>query len=276
MQYSTAWLMIMNRVNNGGEKSFAEQIDDVLAGKDNRYVKDIKVCDTPQILIDAGCRQLPMLYTKEHLRNAVKEKNPSLHQHGLAVTLIKKLPKLIAEPVIIYDSISRKDSLILVTEEFDNEQSPVVVSIRPNGSGKYELQHVESNFITSVHGRDNYENQLLHALEKHKIIYINNKSQELFSVLSPQLTKGLNNLDFNIIIHQSRNIVNNKIEKKNPQAPQSDGAFLLEGKRMKKTQPNDIQAQKEKLHKEIEEMAESYTDSPEKLAEFAAAVDPLP
>ena len=29
------------------EKSFAEQVDDVLAGKANRY-NDLKVCDTPQ------------------------------------------------------------------------------------------------------------------------------------------------------------------------------------------------------------------------------------
>ena len=39
-----------------------------------------------------------------------------------------------------------------------------------------------------------------------------NISQELFSVLGLQLSKGLNNLDFDTIIHQCRNIVNNNFK----------------------------------------------------------------
>ena len=48
------------------EKTFSEQIDDYFAGKFNRY-DDFKVCDTPQILLDVGCEQLPMLYTQRKI-----------------------------------------------------------------------------------------------------------------------------------------------------------------------------------------------------------------
>ena len=45
------------------------------------------------------------------------------------------------------------------------------------------------------------------------ILYCNKeKSQELFRVLGLQFPKGVNNLSFNCIIHQSRNIVNTQNE----------------------------------------------------------------
>lgn len=83
-----------------GEKSFAEQVDDVLAGNANRY-NDLKVCDTPQILLDVGCEQLPMFYTKRHLHDALKPKGntgESIHYHGLNAEQIKKMPMLLEIP----------------------------------------------------------------------------------------------------------------------------------------------------------------------------------
>ena len=193
-----------------GEKSFAEQVDDVLAGNANRY-NDLKVCDTPQILLDVGCEQLPMFYTKRHLHDALKPKGntgESIHYHGLNAEQIKKMPMLLENPVIIYDSLSRNDSIIIVTSELDNEKMPIIAAIKPNGKAKYDLELVESNFVMSFHGRNNFENQINRAVEQNKVLYYNKeKSQELFSVLGLQLSKGLNILDSNLIIHQSRNIV---------------------------------------------------------------------
>lgn len=128
-----------------GEKSFAEQVDDVLAGNANRY-NDLKVCDTPQILLDVGCEQLPMFYTKRHLHDALKPKGntgESIHYHGLNAEQIKKMPMLLENPVIIYDSLSRNDSIIIVTSELDNEKMPIIAAIKPNGKAKYDLELVE-------------------------------------------------------------------------------------------------------------------------------------
>ena len=212
-----------------GEKSFAEQVDDVLAGNANRY-NDLKVCDTPQILLDVGCEQLPMFYTKRHLHDALKPKGntgESIHYHGLNAEQIKKMPMLLENPVIIYDSLSRNDSIIIVTSELDNEKMPIIAAIKPNGKAKYDLELVESNFVMSFHGRNNFENQINRAVEQNKVLYYNKeKSQELFSVLGLQLSKGLNILDSNLIIHQSRNIVKGtqqeNIEYKNNSVTQQD------------------------------------------------------
>lgn len=196
------------------EKTFAEQVDDVLSGKADRY-SDLKVCDTPQILLDVGCRQLPMMYTKKHLREALKPKNSHTHAHGLDIEQIKMLPELLANPVMIYDSLTQSDSIIVVTSEIDKDNNPIIASIKPDGKGKYELQQIDSNFVTSVYGRENFEKHINRVISDDKLIYISKeKSQRLFSVLGLQSSKGLNGLDFDKIIHQSRNIVNPDIPEK--------------------------------------------------------------
>ena len=57
---------------------------------------------------------------------------------------------------MVFDSISKKDSLVVVTSEFDTNDNPVVVSVKPNGKGRYEVEEINSNFVTSVYGRNNF------------------------------------------------------------------------------------------------------------------------
>ena len=199
------------------EKTFAEQVDEVISGIANRY-DDIKVCDTPKVLMDIGLEHLPMLYSQKHLRKAVAARNEAAHTHGLDVEQVKRMAELLADPVMILDSITRDDTVIAVTDMLDDKNSPVIISIRPNGKGHYELEEVDSNFVTSMYGKDNFESFLNRSIEQDKVLYVsNNKSQELFRVLTLQLGKGVNILDFanlgsNTIIHQSRNIVKPFVE----------------------------------------------------------------
>lgn len=214
-----------NKTAKSNEKTFAEQVDEVLAGKASRF-NDLKVCDTPQILIDVGCQQLPIFYTQRHLRDALKAKGnigESIHHHGLTTEQIKNIPIELQNPVMVYDSLSRNDSIVVVTSERDKDNSPIIAVLRPNGSAKYNLEVVDSNFLLSVHGRENFSNQIIKALQNDKMLYCNKqKSQELFSVLGLQLSKGLNSLDFDTIIHQSRNIVNENIVEEKYTSTQSE------------------------------------------------------
>lgn len=179
----------------------------MLNGTANRY-NDLKISDTPQILQSIGCDQLPMLYTQKHLRNALKDKDRQKHTHGLSIEQIKAIPDLIENPVMIYDSLSRNDSLVVVTSEFDVDNCPVVVSVRPNGKGTYEIENINSNFVTSIYGREGFAKHLDDILQQDKMLFIDKeKSQAMFRVLRLEFPQGVNTLDFNVIIHQSRNIV---------------------------------------------------------------------
>lgn len=194
------------------DMSFSEQVDASLNGKLPFYTS-LKVCDTPKILLDVGCEQLPMLYTQRHLKNAIKPINEKEHLHGLTVEQIKKLPELLENPAMIFDSISRNDSIIAVTTELNTDSSPIVVSIKPYGKGRYEIEDISSNFITSVYPKDNFINFFKRTLSFDKVLYCNKeRSQELFERWGVQSSELTNTLNFNIIIHQSRNIVNPKTQ----------------------------------------------------------------
>lgn len=124
------------------------------------------------------------------------------------------MPKLLAEPVMVLDSLTKNDSIIVVTSEIDNDNLPIIASIKTNGSGIYELENIDANFITSIYGRNGFESFINRTLQNDALLYYDkNKSQELFSCLGLQSSEAINNLDPNIIIHQSRNIVKGSEEK---------------------------------------------------------------
>ena len=193
--------------DNGSEKSFAEQFDEALGGVLPFYTS-LKVCDTPQILLDVGCEQLPMLYTQKHLKNAILPPDEKNHRHGLEIEQIKRLPELLSHPVMIIDSPNRKDSIIVVTSEVDKSDNPIIASIKPTGEGRYEVENVSSNFITSVYGRNNFSEYFRRIVQSDNLLFCDKqKSQAMFERWGEQYSELTNNLDFNIIIHQSRNIV---------------------------------------------------------------------
>lgn len=190
--------------------SFDKQVDMVLSGTYDRY-NDLKVCDTPKILQDVGCDELPMLYSQSHLKRAIEEKDNYRHTHGLKVEQIKKMPQLLADPVMVYDSLSRDDSIVVLTDEIDDNNLPIVISIKLNGKGMFELTQLDSNYVTSMYGRNNFEIHLDRLIQKDKILFANKeKSQELLRVLSLQWSQGVSSLNFDSIIHQSRNITSGK------------------------------------------------------------------
>ena len=198
------------------EKTFAEQINDVLNGVFPKY-SNLKVCDTPQILVDIGCDRLPMLYTQRHLKDALHEKSPNnAHWHGLTLEQICNIPHLLESPAIIMDSLSPNKSadksIVICLNNVDNDNAPIIVSVKPNGQGIYEMENVSSNFITSIYGKENgFANYVERAAKSNNILFWDKeKSQALFSCQRLQLPEAINNLDSNIIIHQSRNIVKGK------------------------------------------------------------------
>lgn len=198
------------------EKTFAEQINDVLNGVFPKY-SNLKVCDTPQILVDIGCDRLPMLYTQRHLKDALHEKSPNnAHWHGLTLEQICNIPHLLESPAIIMDSLSPNKSadksIVICLNNVDNDNAPIIVSVKPNGQGIYEMENVSSNFITSIYGKENgFANYVERAAKSNNILFWDKeKSQALFSYQRLQLPEAINNLDSNIIIHQSRNIVKGK------------------------------------------------------------------
>ena len=190
--------------------SFTKELQSVIDGTFDRY-SAVKVCDTPEILKAAGLEDYPMFMTQKHIKDILHEKTLNPHHHGLNIDQLSALPDELKEPVAIYDSLSDDESVICLTSQVDKDGLPIVVSIRPNGEGIYEMQKMSSNFITSMYGRANFGNHFNDVIDSKSLIYMNKeKSQELFRVLQLQLPQGVNNLNFDTIIHKSENAVNAK------------------------------------------------------------------
>lgn len=191
------------------EDSFSKQIDDVLSGKYNRF-DALRVCDTPQIFLAAGLQQLPILYTQNHLKDALHEKssgNP--HWHGLSIEQIKKVPKLLETPVLLMDSLNNDDSVVAVLPILDNDNAPVFATIKPNGNGIYNSRKTDSNFMLSIYGKEKgFEYYIKRAVQEDKILYWNKEKSQEIQCAELLMAQGLDSLDSEKILHQTTSLVN--------------------------------------------------------------------
>ncbi len=188
---------------------FSRQVDDVLNGADTSNTH-LKIMDTPKLLQDAGLPNLPILMTAKHLKTITQAKGKDrANYHGLDVQIIKNLPEYIDDPVIIADSLTRDDSIVIITEAIDKENRPVIAAIMLNGKGNIDGKYIDANIMTSAYGRNNFQNFINNIADENAVIYWNkNKSQELSVNLGIQFPNIITRLDSNTIIRKAKAFVN--------------------------------------------------------------------
>lgn len=169
----------------------------------------LKICDTPQILLDVGFEQKPMLYTQKHLFQALSPKRgDDPHRHGLTVAQVKRFPELFESPVLLADNPSRDDAMLMVLCSVDNDKLPLIASIKPDGRGNYELQDIETNMVLTVFGKKNFARYFELVLTPDLLLYINKeKGQELERLSERQLLGDYSSLDLNTILRRPQCLV---------------------------------------------------------------------
>lgn len=179
---------------------FGQQVDNCLAG-DIPMREALKVCETPTLMLQAGLNPLPMHITQKHLKDCMREKRDDHpHYHGLTVDEIKRIPEELENPAIIAQSPSRNDSVVLILGYRESSGLPIIVSVVPDGKATYNLQRVDSNFITSVYGKDRIQDYVQRLVEKKQLIYINKEKSEELALLPLQLRQDHPALAFDYII----------------------------------------------------------------------------
>lgn len=191
--------------------SFAKQVDAVLSGADTTSTH-LKVMSTPLILRQLGASNLPILMTAKHLKNivATEGNDENVNYHGLDADIIKKLPELIADPVMVMDSLTRDDSVVVLTATVDSNNRPIIGAIKFDGKGYIDSVRLEANILTSLYGKDNFNNYIQRNIDAGTVLYWNKeKSQELIEVPGVQFPNKLNSLATNTIIRKAKAFVNN-------------------------------------------------------------------
>lgn len=195
--------------------TFAEQVDKVLSGADvsSTHLEVLKT--TPPILRMLGVPNLPILMTARHVKTTVQESGTdSANYHGLGVDVVKRLPELIADPVMVMDSLTKEDSIVIVTETTDKENRPVIGAIKLDGVGRDGKTIIRANILASAYGKDNFESFIRHNIEEGTVLYADKEKSQALSV-NPgiQFPDVMASLDFNTIIRKTKAFVNTEAEK---------------------------------------------------------------
>lgn len=190
--------------------SFAKQVDCVLLGADTTSTH-LKVMSTPLILRQLGASNLPILMTAKHMKNIVANKgnDENVNYHGLGDDIVKRLPELIADPVMVMDSLTRDDSIVVLTSAVDKENRPIIGAIKFDGIGNLNNIEISANILTSVYGRNNFNDFIQRNISAGTILYWDKeKSKELIKTPGIQFPDNLNSLATNIIIRKAKAFVN--------------------------------------------------------------------
>lgn len=193
--------------------SFEEDLDRFLRDPDWRPSRNaLYVCDTPACMVMLGMRQRPIYVTRSHVANMMHEKSDrNAHWHGLSEDDLLLLPSSMASPAMIIDSLRtshRGDVVVLLLDQTDLDDLPLIAAIRPNGSSTYDFELRESNHMLSAYGRNGIEGFIGNARDQGAILYIDEeKTRDLESQTQLRLLQGLEGLPLNRIIHQSSSII---------------------------------------------------------------------
>ena len=187
------------------DRDFSSQVDDVLNGKFPRG-NAVYVGTTPKILQDVGLNgNLPMLTTAKHIKKAVLPKDEKLHNHGLTVSQLKSIPEKIAHPVMIMDSLTEANSVVVVTDMTDSNGDPIVVAVKSDGKGMYNNVEIVANFMLSYYPKANFHNFIDSNIEADTMLFIDKeKSRKLSNQAKVQFFGKLEVYDFNTIIRKTK------------------------------------------------------------------------
>ncbi|MEN6464183.1 MAG: LPD1 domain-containing protein, partial [Syntrophaceae bacterium] len=124
------------------DADFSRQVDDFVAGKIlPGHV--LTVSSTPAVLEMLKAEQLPIIITYGNMEKMIDRK------HGLDPELMKQLPAQLADPVMVFESATQPDSLVVMTE-LKKEGKTVVAAIRLSRT----VSHHEVNEVVSIHPRE--------------------------------------------------------------------------------------------------------------------------
>ena len=158
-------------------KSFSKQIDNYFKGIFPKRDMLIVRKNTPKLLQKLGLKNLPITMTQKHLETIVNNKGPykNVNYHGINIKTIKKVPKSLEMPLFVLKSYTKSNSIVVVTKLFDEKNRPIIASIKINGKGTIRDLRINTNVMTSVYGKDNFNNFLEKNIIKENILYDKNK-----------------------------------------------------------------------------------------------------
>lgn len=172
---------------------------------------------TPEVFRKIGLNALPMTINQRHIDYALNgTKNAD---HELSLQDLKQLPRALENPIAIIHSPQKPGtSLIAIIQMRSKNGKQVISAVYVDGAGTYNGKVIDSNAVTTIHGRNNAVRMLAQAIQLETqgataVYWLDKKrSQSLLQGSSSQLTTPLIHDGFYHSIRESGARVNGKIE----------------------------------------------------------------
>lgn len=190
-------------------KPFAEQVDDVLAGRQSQTI-DLYVSETPDVFVELGFPKAPMLMRSSKVKEILAKHTE------MSVELIKQIPEAIQNPLFVLKSKTNPDESVVAITEVVTDKGELIVPVWVNQDGVYldiDLDKpvaVKTNFVASAYGR-NVKGLLEYAADNDGFLYINPDKEKVGELLTRhglQLPRPLRIADSSISIRQETENVN--------------------------------------------------------------------
>lgn len=172
-------------------RSFAQQVDDWLAGKIPE--RDTLVLGgTPELYQQIGLSALPMVIDQMHVDYALNGKAGEREEmdgkgHQIGAEMLKKLPELLKNPVAVIRSRTHANSSVIVIVEDKawartaaNKSQNTIAAVEIGGLGRTNGEIIDANKITSTLRKRNALDLLEEAIAKDRdedvwVYYLNKK-----------------------------------------------------------------------------------------------------
>lgn len=133
----------------------------------------------------------------------------TIDKHNVPEAVVENLPKLFADPIMVFQSSTKKGRLLAVVDAQDNDGNQIVVAISPNTKGAKGY-----HFIPSFYGKDNYENfvnkniesgnlKYIKSLEELDTHYLSSQAKTLLGSVSNSITQKTDIVNRNSVYNQS-------------------------------------------------------------------------
>ncbi len=154
-----------NNENEFSIKKFSKEVDAIIYSDDRKPFNFYKVYlgQTPENLQKLGLDDLPLLMGSKHIylcsRRDGRFNGSDDHYHNLGAHTIKKIPALIADPVLVYrqegstSNNNAKPKITIITQDVDKNGKPIMVAIEVSGQTQLETKLIYSNFIATAYGK---------------------------------------------------------------------------------------------------------------------------
>ena len=200
--------------------SFSEQVDECLKGT-LKSSDIISLGEIPQWLKDEGAQGSELIITQETLQNSINPSSVKMKGHttghDVPVDIIKQLPELIANPVLVIRG-SHPQTIVVVTDVVGRDGNNIIIPISLNAKKGFK----PACKVTSAYSKRNLANYITSSFEhKTAILIEREKADKMLRSIECQSFKENTFIDFYLSIPQiNRNV--NTFDKNNSEINQEE------------------------------------------------------